>query len=136
MALSCIPEGGILKGCSTEDFFSMINVICTEPPKFENTNFVGIPFAALFIDLMNSNWGQQLFSSSIVNELIRQVLNAYKKMLSSPESLKYITCAEPNGWLSPSASKSTNWAEYYIDKEDPHWGFKSFNDFFTRPIRP
>ena len=57
-------------------------------------------------------------------------------MLESPVSLKYITPEEPNGWLSPSASKNTDWSEYYLNLEDPHWGFKSFNDFFTRAIRP
>lgn len=57
-------------------------------------------------------------------------------MLDSPISLRYITCEEPNGWLCPTASRNTNWSEYYVDKEDLHWGFKSFNDFFTRPIRP
>ena len=57
-AIDFIPEGGVLYLCSVEDVFLMINFICTEPPKFENNSFVGIPFAALFIDLMNSVTGQ------------------------------------------------------------------------------
>ena len=26
--------------------------------------------------------------------------------------------------------------EYYVDKSKPHWGFNSWNDWFTRQVRP
>jgi len=54
-SMKVIPEGGVLHGCTLEDLFLMIGFICSEPPKYENTSFVGIPFAGLFSDLMNSH---------------------------------------------------------------------------------
>ena len=57
-------------------------------------------------------------------------------MLDSPFSLQYINCEEPSGWLCPTASKNINWDDFYVDKSRQNWGFKSFNDYFTRSIRP
>lgn len=57
-AINFISVEGVLHECSIEDLFLMINYICTEPPQYEETSFVGIPFAALFIDLMNNESGQ------------------------------------------------------------------------------
>jgi phosphatidylserine decarboxylase len=114
----------------------MISITCTEPPKYKDTTFVGLPFATLFIDLMNNREGQAFFTDPIVNEHLRNIFNAYKAMLDSPKSLQYINSEEPNGWLCPTASKNTRWEDYDVDKSHPNWGFKSFNDFFSRPIRP
>ena len=71
-----------------------------------------------------------------MNEKLKGIFNAFKNMLDSPLSLKYMNSEEPSGWLCPTASKNTKWEEYNIDKTHPHWGFKSFNDFFSRPIKP
>ena len=57
-------------------------------------------------------------------------------MLETPASLKYMTEEAPHGWFNPLSSKYIDWDSYYIDREKPHWGFKSWNDFFTKPIRP
>ncbi len=41
------------------------------------------------------------------------------------------------GWLSPSAYKFNKLHEFIIpDKNAPHWGFASFNDYFHRQIKP
>lgn len=40
------------------------------------------------------------------------------------------------GWFGAEALKFWNDKEYYIDYKDKHWGFKNWNDWFTRRIRP
>lgn len=55
-------------------------------------------------------------------------------MLLSAASLKYMT-TNPDGWLCPEADKKANYNDYNVDKTDPHWGFKNWNDWFTRPLK-
>ena len=43
---------------------------------------------------------------------------------------------EPHGWFCKTALKYIDYNEHYVDKNKPHWGFKSWNDWFTRSIRP
>lgn len=57
-------------------------------------------------------------------------------MLESPDSLKYMNEEEPHGWLSPMSKEYIVWDDYFIDKTKPNWGFKNWNDFFIKPIRP
>ena len=70
-AISKIPEGGVLKASSLEDICRMISITCTEPPKYKNTNFVGLPFATLFIDLMNNHEGHQFLTYPIVSHHLK-----------------------------------------------------------------
>jgi phosphatidylserine decarboxylase len=96
----------------------------------------GIPFATLFIDLLSTRSGQTFFSQPKVNNHLKNIFNAYQQMLTSEVSLKYLTEEEPYGWFSPAAQARVNWDHHYVDKSEPHWGFKNWNDWFTRQIRP
>jgi len=37
--------------------------------------------------------------------------------------------------MCPSAQKHCNWDDYDTDKSKPHWGFKSWNEWFIRGLR-
>ena len=54
--------------------------------------------------------------------------------LSSPESL-YVLNDSPTGWTSEAARQAVGIGQYEHDPADPHWGFTSWNDFFTRRFR-
>ena len=43
---------------------------------------------------------------------------------------------EPHGWFNPESSKYINWDDYYYDKTKPNWGFKNWNAFFIKAVRP
>lgn len=98
-----IAVGGVFSGSSLDEFFKVLNVVCTEPPKFEDKNIVGLPFAPLFVDLMNNPDGQFFFCHPLVNKHLKNLFEVYGKMLRSPKSLKYMTEEEPHGWLSPKS---------------------------------
>jgi len=51
-----------------------------------------------------------------------------------PESL-YVLNDSPTGWTSEAARQAVGIGQYEHDPEDPHWGFTSWNDFFTRRFR-
>ena len=131
-----IPEGGILHGSNIDEVFRLVSSVCSEPPRFEDKKLVGLPFIAIFTDLMNNKDGQMFFLHPKVNEHLKEVFQVYANMLESPASLKYLNEEEPHGWLSPQSEKYIDWEDYYVDKTQAHWGFKTWNDFFTRKVRP
>jgi phosphatidylserine decarboxylase len=67
---------------------------------------------------------------------LKEIFNDYNVMLTSKVSLKYLTEEEPHGWLSKKPRSYINYDEYNVDKNKPHWGYRCWNDWFTRPIRP
>jgi phosphatidylserine decarboxylase len=137
-ALEAIPSGGVLSCQEPDGVFHILNSICINAPKFYDSYLNGLPFYALFIDLLDTQPGQTFFSHSRVNLYLKKMFNAYQIMLKFEESLKYMNEEEPHGWLSRAAQKkmSVNWDDYLVDKSKPRWGFTSWNDWFTRPIRP
>lgn len=78
----------------------------------------------------------------------RTILNEWARFLSSPESVGVLS-ATHDGWLSKQAldamarvasdgsSHPKSFEEVYIcDPSQPHHGFKSWDDFFTRQFLP
>uniref|UniRef100_A0A1J3CBH7 Phosphatidylserine decarboxylase proenzyme 3 n=1 Tax=Noccaea caerulescens TaxID=107243 RepID=A0A1J3CBH7_NOCCA len=54
-------------------------------------------------------------------------------MLDTPYSLKHMN-SDPDGWLSPSALTRVNYDHFICDQSKPHYGFKSWHDWFDREI--
>jgi phosphatidylserine decarboxylase len=86
--------------------------------------------------MLDTRYGQAFFSNPKVNEHLGKIFDAYNTMLKSVVSLKYLNEEEPNGWFCPTAQKHCDWDDYFVDREKPHWGFQSWNEWFSRPIRP
>jgi len=53
--------------------------------------------------------------------------------LDSDKSTEVLTEKE-DGWLSPEAVEEFKLNDFVLNKEKPHWGWVSFNDFFHREI--
>jgi phosphatidylserine decarboxylase len=62
--------------------------------------------------------------------MFRKILGAWCEFLSSPKSL-YVINDTPWGWKCPSARKSTRIEEFQYKPRERHWGFASWNDYFT-----
>ena len=86
-----IPEGGILHGSNIDEVFRLVSSVCSEPPRFEDKKLVGLPFIAIFTDLMNNKDGQMFFLHPKVNEHLKEVFQVYANMLESPASLKSVS---------------------------------------------
>ena len=56
-------------------------------------------------------------------------------MLKSKESLMYLNAEEPYGWFSSKAVQIINYNDYECEPEKPHYGFTSWNDWFTRKLK-
>jgi phosphatidylserine decarboxylase len=75
------------------------------------------------------------FRNDKVNALLKKILDEYGSFLDSPASLSVFNNS-PTGWKSKAATEKLNMDQYQYDPNDEHWGFKSWNDFFTRKLKP
>ncbi|KAF9499322.1 hypothetical protein BDN71DRAFT_1441915 [Pleurotus eryngii] len=132
-----------------KDYMSMLNlfdVIISEAPEWhydpENpmaNDLVGFPINAVLDWPMGTDAGYAMFISPTVNAQFKKMFDVWSTYLTSYASTAVLSDAE-NGWFSPSAlGQLPNFVETYIcDPDDPsgHYGFTSWDHFFTRLFRP
>jgi phosphatidylserine decarboxylase len=83
---------------------------------------------------MGTPAGFAFYRDPRVNAMIQKVLDVWCEFLSSPASL-YVLNDSENGWKSEAAQRAVGMDDYQHDPADEHWGFTSWNDFFTRRLR-
>jgi len=117
---------------------------------------IGFPINALLAWPMATVFGYDVFSNSLVNQQLKKILNFWSNFLVSPDSCHVLTQSDPASdaiaWLSPTAQAEmvsvassalgqpanpippdATFAEIFnCDPSDPNYGFKSWDDFFTR----
>lgn len=79
--------------------------------------------------------GYAVFRDPAFNAQLRKVLMHWCGFLSGPHSRTHLTTAEPDGWFSETAQNKMQLGDYLCDRSQPHWGYASWNDFFTRRLR-
>ena len=86
---------------------------------------------------MGTAAGHTAFLNERVNAAFKEVLNAWGRFLSSSEST-YVLSETPTGWFGAAALKAMpNFdLQFKCEPKQPHRGFKSWDDFFTREFRP
>jgi len=116
---------------------TLFNKIITEAPDYEENDLVGFPINAILDWPMGTTAGFTAFINPKVNTQFKEMFDAWTIFLTSPES-RYVLTTENNGWFGPSASVAMpNFADTYVcDPSAPYYGFKSWDDFFTRRFRP
>ena len=107
----------------------------TRMAPYYDTHSVAFPMSALFSYMMMTDAGEAIFRNAAFNEAIRQILKEWCRYLNSPKS-RHTLNHGPRGWLSPFAYQDMKLYEFITKPSDPHWGWKSYNDFFHRRIKP
>jgi phosphatidylserine decarboxylase len=129
---------------------ALFNHILTTAPTWNDRSYsigmVGTPFNAILDWPMGTPSGFAFFLDPDVNAMLKKVLNAWAKFLGSPEST-YVLGNDSIGWFSPHGIEdlaatanigktSYNFEELFeCDPTAPHYGFKSWDHFFTRHFR-
>ena len=110
----------------------------TTAPMFNKTAFVGLPIKAILIWPMATTAGFAAFLNDKVNRLFKNILNYWGEFLSTPESRYVLTDNPRHGWFGKDAMEAMpNFVEEFkCDPDAPHYGYKSWDDFFTREFRP
>lgn len=86
---------------------------------------------------MATEAGFRSFTRPEVNEHFKRMFDVWSTFLSSKESCNVLT-TDDNGWFGSAASAAIpNFVEEFVcDVDASHFGFTSWDDFFTRRFRP
>jgi phosphatidylserine decarboxylase len=116
----------------------MLNTVMTHAPEFDQTGLVGCPINAIFDWSMGTAAGMAAFLNEQVNAQLKRILNAWARFLSSRDSTCVLNDDPGRGWFGAAARKAMpNFErEFICNPTLPHWGFRSWDDFFTRELRP
>src|ERR1700722_7322057 len=116
---------------------NLFNLIIGEAPAFQaNNDLVGFPINAILDWPMGTSSGVAAFFNPKVNAQFKKMFDVWASFLSSSASCAVLT-TEEGGWFSPAALLAMpNFVQNFIsDPTLPHWGFSSWDNFFTREFR-
>ncbi|MCJ1224700.1 hypothetical protein MMC12_001345 [Toensbergia leucococca] len=136
---------------SYQHMLQLLNHVMDSAPKWnadaDRVGLVGFPISTILNWPMSTSSGNVFFLRPDVNEQWMKILNRWALYLGTSDSASVLT-DEEDGWLSEQALKAltakgnngtTNYSfdELYVcDKSAKHFGFKSWDDFFTREFQP
>jgi phosphatidylserine decarboxylase len=118
---------------SFDELLVLMDDVMTTAPEFGET-MVMLPLDGILDWSKATPAGFAFFRDPRVNDAIRNVLNTWSEFLSGPESLGVLNDS-PSGWKSADAQEAIGIDQYQYDPDEEHWGFGSWNDFFTRRFR-
>lgn len=116
---------------SVDQLLRLINRVITTAPEFSEASMVMTPMAGLLDWTMGTTAGFAFYRDPRVNEVLKDILNAWCEYLDSPDSLSVLNDS-PAGWMSDTAQEVLGMDQFVHDPAHEHWGFTSWNDFFTR----
>ena len=119
---------------SVEQMVRMISEVLTTAPEFGVSSMVATPLAAILDWTMGTPAGFAAFRDPRINALVKQILVAWCEFLSSGDSL-YVLNDSPSGWKCAEAQRAVGMEQYEHDPREEHWGFASWNEFFTRRFK-
>jgi len=108
---------------------------------------VGVPMCAILDYPMGTPSGYAAFLDPDVNKMLKKVLNEWGKFLTTPKSAEVLN-EHKQGWFGPVGKKdimevanapyktSHTFEEFFhCDPSQKHYGYKSWDDFFTRRFK-
>jgi len=120
---------------SLATFFSNINDVLTKAPEFNHKRLVGTPLSEILVWSMGIPNGFDVYKRPKINNMFKEILLEYKTFLDSPAS-RYVLNETNKGWFGKDASKKINMNDFQCDTTKLYYGFTSWNDFFTRKLKP
>ena len=111
----------------------LIDEVLTVAPGY-GSQTVTLPLGGILDWAMGTPAGYAAFRDPRVNAAVKAILQQWCEFLSSPQSL-YVLNDSPTGWTCQEARQTVGIEQYEHDPKDPHWGFTSWNHFFTRRFR-
>jgi phosphatidylserine decarboxylase len=119
---------------SVKQLLRLINEVLTMAPEFGEDAMVATPLGPILDWTMGTPAGFAAFRDPRINAMLKKILTAWCEFLSSDDSL-YVINDSPSGWKCAEAQRAVGIEQYEHDPQDEHWGFASWNDFFTRRFK-
>jgi len=120
---------------NVDHLLALLNEVLHIAPTYNKTLLVGTPFSAIILWTMGTPAGFAAYRNEKINLMFKKILKVWTKFLNSKKSL-YVLNDSKNGWMSKDAMKILKMDSYQYQPNKKHWGFKSWNDFFTRKLKP
>ncbi|MEV8442419.1 phosphatidylserine decarboxylase family protein [Actinosynnema sp. NPDC051121] len=120
---------------SFEHMLELVAKVVRTVPKYDKTGLVGFPINVILNWAMGTRASYAAFLNKDVNARLKPVLDHWGTFLKSSDSLAPM---KAGGWLSDEALEAMSdpdvpFEELFVcDPDDEHYGFTSWNDFFTR----
>lgn len=123
-------------------FILLLDYIMEYTPPYSDSELVGFPINALINWPMATTAGFACFLNEKVNMHFKAILDYWGKYLQSPASCSVLN-EDEGGWFSPPAlakmadpDGNSFQTLFKCNPNEPHWGFTSWDDFFTRTFNP
>ncbi|WP_372410138.1 phophatidylserine decarboxylase associated domain-containing protein [Streptomyces luteireticuli] len=122
---------------NTEEMLAALDLVTGTAPEYrlDPKQRIFFPMSALFVYMMATKSGNELFKHQQFNKALRGILKAWCEFLDSPRS-RYVLHDGPEGWLGQAAYEQFKLYEFDYRPEAAYGGFASYNAFFHRPIKP
>lgn len=134
-----------------EHMLAMLNHSFSTAPEWtdaaESVGMVGVPMCAIFDYAMGTPSGHAAFLDPDVNRMLKKVLNTWGRFLQTPASANVLG-SHQGGWFGEAGYKdlmavanapyktSHEFEDMFVcDPKAEHYGYKSWDDFFTRRLR-
>ena len=114
-----------------DQMLRLINAVLTRAPEFDESKLVPLPINVILDWSMGTPAGSAAFLNSKINAMFEKILNVWCEFLDSEKSL-YVLNDSNKGWMCKAAQETICINQYQYSPEQPFWGFKSWNAFFTR----
>jgi phosphatidylserine decarboxylase len=121
---------------TVDKMLRLFNYVLTHAPEYNDTGLVGFPINAILDWAMGTHAGFAAFLNQRVNRQFKALLNEWGQFLRSGDSTSVLNGSE-SGWFGPKALKKMPGfvQDFVCDPSAPHYGFTSWDDFFTRRFR-
>jgi len=119
---------------SFDELLMLVDDVVTTAPEYSDEQMVMTPLDGVLDWTKATPAGFAFYRDPRVNEAIRGILQGWCTFLDSENSLMVLV-DEPSGWLSDGARRAVGMDQFVHDPDAEHWGFTSWNAFFTREFR-
>lgn len=123
-----------------DELLEQLNAVLRVAPPYipkkdkKEAALVGTPFSATLIWTMGTPAGFAAYRTPKINAMFKKLLRVWTAFLNSRES-RYVLNDSTTGWQCKEAMDRLHMDDYVYDPAAEYWGFKSWNDFFTREVR-
>lgn len=121
-----------------KELLDVLNTAVHSGPTYNPSPQVGCPLNDALAWVMGTPSGEVAFLDSRVNAVLEKLLKEWGEYLTTPDSAAVLNDDPETGWFGKAALEDMSGFEdtYICDPSEPHWGFTSWDDFFTRELKP
>ena len=130
-----VPQSRAYKDRHVRDvdhLLALMDGVLDLAPEYGEEN-VTLPMGAVLDWTMGTPAGFAAYRDSRVNGALKAILREWCEFLNTPASL-YVLNNSASGWKSEKAVRDVGMDQFQHDPDDEHWGFTSWNDFFSRRL--